>query len=122
MTTWTVQLTTLETRAAEHDQFATQLIGKVADPLKHLGTRYEELRKQHAEYASKLEKERDGFYGDLRKTKGKYDNVCQEVENRRKKIDSSFDHSKNKARHAFDQHQGEMNNAKVAGLHGDVTK
>lgn len=113
MTTWSVQLTTLESRAAEHDQFAGQLIANLADPLKNLAARYEELRKYHVEYAGKLEKERDSTYGDLRKMKGKYDSVCQEVENRRKKIDSSFDHGKQKARNAFEQQQLEMRNVKV---------
>jgi hypothetical protein len=113
MTTWGVQLTTLESRAAEHDQFAGQLIANLADPLKNLAARYEELRKYHVEYAGKLEKERDSTYGDLRKMKGKYDSVCQEVENRRKKIDSSFDHGKQKARNAFEQQQLEMRNVKV---------
>ncbi|OCL01181.1 FCH-domain-containing protein [Cenococcum geophilum 1.58] len=112
MTTWGVQLTTLESRAAEHDQFAGQLIANLADPLKNLAARYEELRKYHVEYAGKLEKERDSTYGDLRKMKGKYDNVCQEVENRRKKIDGSFDHGKQKARNAFEQQQLEMRNVK----------
>ncbi|OCK76162.1 FCH-domain-containing protein [Lepidopterella palustris CBS 459.81] len=112
MTTWGVQLNTLESRAAEHDQFAGQLISNLADPLKNLAARYEELRKYHSEYAVKLEKERDSTYGDLRKMKGKYDSVCQEVENRRKKIDSSFDHGKAKARNAFDQQQVEMRNIK----------
>lgn len=113
MTTWGVQLNTLESRAAEHDQFAAILVTNVADPLKGLAARYEELRKCHADYAVKLEKERDSTYGDLRKMKGKYDTVCQEVENRRKKIDSSFDHGKNKARNAFEQQQVEMRNVKV---------
>lgn len=112
MTTWTVQLTTLESRANEHDQFATQLISHVAEPLKHAQTRYEELRKSHAEYASKLEKERDSAYADLRKTKGKYDSVCQDVENKRKKMDSAFDMSKQKARSAYAQQEAEMRNVK----------
>ena len=113
MTTWGVQLTTLESRAAEHDQYSTQLISSLAEPLKHMSGRYEELRKLHADYAARLERERDGSYGDLRKMKGKYDNVCQEVENRRKKQDSAFDHGRTKARNAFDQQQVEMRNVKV---------
>lgn len=113
MTTWTVQLTTLETRAAEHERFSTQLISSLAGPLQNLQNRYEDLRKSHAEYSSKLEKERDGSYSDLKKTKGKYDGVCQEVENRRKKIDSSFDHGKTKAQGAYLQQQSDMRNTKV---------
>lgn len=113
MTTWGVQLTTLESRAAEHDQFANQLLYSLADPIKNLGTRYEDLRKHHADYAAKLERERDGSYSDLRKTKNKYDGVCQEVENRRKKIESSFDHSKAKAQGAYAQQQADMRNVKV---------
>nr|POF08158.1 protein bzz1 [Quercus suber] len=112
MTTWTVQITTLESRAAEHDRYATQMLSNVAEPVKHLANRYEDLRKQHVEYASKLEKERDGTYADLRKTKGKYDGVCQEVEHRRKKIESSYDHGKNKAQGAYQQQQSDMRNSK----------
>lgn len=113
MTTWAVQLTTLESRAAEHERFATDLVSHLAEPVKHLGTRCEELRKQHADYASKLEKERDSSYADLRKSKGRYDGTCAEVESRRKKVDSGFDHSKQKAQLAFQQQQGDMHNAKV---------
>lgn len=116
MTTWTVQLNTLEARATEHDVFASELIMNLAEPLKHLSNRCEELRKQHAEYATKLEKERDSSYADLKKTKGKYDSVCQEVENRRKKTESSFDSSRTKAQNAYQQQQADMYNAKVGGL------
>ncbi|KAK0267536.1 Protein BZZ1 [Friedmanniomyces endolithicus] len=112
MTTWTVQLTTLEQRAAEHERFSTQLINSLAQPLQNLAERYEGLRKQHAEYAAKLEKERDGAYGDLRKTKGKYDSVCQDVESRRKKIESSYDHGKIKAQGQYQQQQSDMRNMK----------
>lgn len=113
MTTWGVQLTTLESRASEHERFATALISQLADPLKHLATRSEDLRKHHADYAAKLERERDGQYADLKKTKGKYDTVCQEVENRRKKIESSYDHGKTKAKSAYEQQQSDMRNMKV---------
>lgn len=113
LTTWTTQLTTVEAYAAERDRFGSDLVFQIAEPLKQLATRFEDLRKSHAEYAAKLEKERDSSYGDLKKTKGKYDGVCQEVENRRKKIDSSFDHGKQKAQNAYQQQVLEMNNVKV---------
>lgn len=113
MTTWAVQLTTLEQRAAEHDRFATDLISHLAEPVKHLSARCEDLRKQHADYALKLEKERDSTYADLRKSKGRYDATCSEVESRRKKVDSGFDHGKQKAQLAFQQQQSDMHNAKV---------
>lgn len=112
MTTWTVQLTTLESRAAEHEKYGNQLINSLAEPLRNLAARYEDLRKQHAEYATKLEKERDGGYSDLKKTKSKYDSACQEVESRRKKTESSFDYGKTKAQTAYQQQQGEMRNVK----------
>lgn len=110
---WTAQLSTLESRAAEHDRYATELILQVADPLKNLAVRYEELRKSHAEYAAKLERERESSYSDLKKTKGRYDGACQEVENRRKKTESSFDHSKPKAQNAYQQQVADMHNVKV---------
>lgn len=86
---------------------------QIADPLKNIAARYEEIRKSHAEYAIKLEKERDISYSELRKTKGRYDGACQEVENRRKKIESSFDYGKQKAQTAYQQQVAEMRNVKV---------
>ena len=112
MTTWTTQLSTLEARAAEHDRYSAELQLQIADPLKTLAVRYEELRKSHAEYAARLERERDTSYGDLKKTKSRYDGACQEVENRRKKTESSFDHGKSKAQTAYQQQLVEMRNVK----------
>ena len=36
---------------------------QIADPLRTLGTRYEDLRKSHVDYAGKLEKEKEAAYG-----------------------------------------------------------
>lgn len=113
MTTWSVQLSTLESRAAEHDKYAADIIVGLAEPLKQLAARCEDLRKQHAEYAAKLEKERDNNYAELKKSKGKYDSTCQELENRRKKIESSYDSSKSKAQTQYQQQQSDMQNTKV---------
>jgi hypothetical protein len=114
LTTWATQLTTLESRASEHDKFGNLLISQVAEPLKYYGNRFEELRKRHVEYADKLAAERDSSYGDLRKVKTKYDTVCQEVEARRKKSESHYD--KAKAQSAYQQQIYEMNNAKNSYL------
>lgn len=113
LTTWTTQLSTVEATAAEHDRYSSELLLQVAEPLKALAAQYEELRKSHAEYAGKLERERDVSYGDLKKQKGRYDGACQEVENRRKKTESSFDHGKTKAYNAYQQQIVEMHNVKV---------
>ncbi|KAH9906775.1 FCH-domain-containing protein [Xylariomycetidae sp. FL2044] len=110
LTIWTTHLTTLESLADEHDKYANELVNKVADPLKFFAAKFEELRRRHAEYAAKLEAERDSSYADLRKTKTKYDAVCQEVESKRKKSESSFD--KAKAQSNYQQQLHEMNNAK----------
>ena len=118
LTTWGTQLTTLESRAAEHDDFAGKLITHVADPLRGIAARYDDVRRSHVEYAERLERERDAVYGDLRKMKGKYDATCQEVESRRKKTESSFDYSKAKAQNAYQQQILDMNNAKNTYLIG----
>ncbi|KAI5310590.1 hypothetical protein KEM55_004917 [Ascosphaera atra] len=110
LTTWTTQLQAIETEAQDRDKYASELISQVADPIKLHSMRFEELRRAHAEYAAKLEKERDASYSDLRKTKGRYDSICQEVESRRKKAESSSD--KSKAQAAFQQQIEEMNNMK----------
>lgn len=112
LTTWTTQLTTLESHAAEHDQFGNHLVSQIAEPIRMLALRYEDIRKRQVEYAEKLEKERDKTYSDLKKTKGKYDEACQEVENKRKKAESSFDFAKEKAQRSYAQQILEMNNVK----------
>jgi formin-binding protein 1 len=111
MATWSTQLNTLEQRAAEHDKFGQLLITNVADNIRGLATRYEELRKAHVDFAGKLDKERDSSYSDLRKMKGKYDTVCQEVENKRKRNDGG-----QKSQIAFQQQLSEMHNVKVLSI------
>jgi hypothetical protein len=113
LTTWTTQLNAVESHAAVRDKFGMELVSHVAEPLKQFGVRYEDLRKHHVEYFGKLEKERESTLNDLKKAKGKYDGVCQEVESRRKKAESSFDHSKAKAQSAYHQQLLEMSNVKV---------
>ncbi|KAI0885768.1 FCH-domain-containing protein [Annulohypoxylon maeteangense] len=110
LTIWTTHLTTLESLATEHENYANELVQKVAEPMKQYATKFEELRKRHVEYATKLEAERDSSYADLRKTKTKYDAVCQEVESKRKKTESSFD--KAKAQSHYQQQLQDMNNVK----------
>ncbi|OJJ33729.1 hypothetical protein ASPWEDRAFT_41590 [Aspergillus wentii DTO 134E9] len=112
LTTWTTQLTAVEAHASEREKFATDLLVQVAEPLKQSAAQYDELRKCHVEFHGKLEKERDASFSDLKKAKGKYDGACQEVEARRKKMESSFDHSKPKAQAAYQQQILEMNNVK----------
>lgn len=116
LTTWTTQLSTLEARANEHGKFAQDLISQVATPLEYNAKKLEELRKSHAEYQTRLVKERDSSYADLKKQKTRYDAVCQEVENRRKKTESSFD--KGKAQNTYNQQLMEMNNVKNTYLIG----
>ncbi|PHH66885.1 hypothetical protein CDD81_5237 [Ophiocordyceps australis] len=110
LNTWAAQLTTLESRAAEHDRFATSLVSDVAEPLKQIAVRFDELRKRHADHADRLAADRDASYADLRKVKAKYDATCQEVETRRKKTESHSD--KAKAQSAYQQQIFDMNNAK----------
>lgn len=110
--TWTTQLNTVESRAAEHERYGSELVTQLVDPLKAIAVKFEDLRKRHAEHANKLEADRDSSFNDLRKLKSKYDSCCQEVENKRKKAESSFDFSKLKAQNAYQQQVMEMHNAK----------
>ncbi|KAL4920661.1 hypothetical protein BDW62DRAFT_176009 [Aspergillus aurantiobrunneus] len=112
LTTWTTQLSAVESHAAERDKFATDLLVQVAEPMKQSASQYEELRKCHVDFHGKLEKEREASYSELKKMKGKYDGACQEVETKRKKMESAFDHSKTKAQTAYQQQILEMNNVK----------
>jgi hypothetical protein len=62
-----------------------------------------------------LERERDSSYADLKKMKGKYDSVCQEVENKRKKTDGG-----QKGQLGYQQQLSEMRNVKVRSHDGAV--
>jgi formin-binding protein 1 len=118
LTTWTTQLSTLEARANEHQRFGGDLISQVANPLAYTQQRLEDLRKSHSDYQTKLIKERDSSYAELKKHKTRYDSACQEVESKRKKTESSFDSSKGKAQNAYNQQLMEMNNVKNTYLIG----
>jgi hypothetical protein len=113
LTTWSTQLNSIEAYAGQRDRFGAELVSYIAEPLRQVAIKYDEIRKNHVEYHGKLEKERESAMGDLKKAKGKYDGVCQEVENRRKKVESSFDFSKTKAQTSYQQQLLEMNNVKV---------
>ena len=120
LTTWTTHLSTLEARAGEHERFSGDLINQVASPLEYVQKRCEDLRKSHVEYQTKLVKERDSSYADLKKLKGKYDSSCADVESRRKKNDSALDHGRSKAASAFNQQLMDMHNVKntyLIGIH-----
>lgn len=111
--TWRTQLVAVEKSAQDREEFAGELVKQVADPMRWRAMNFEELRKAHANYANTLEKERDDSYADLKKTKDKYDAVCQELENKRSKAQSAYDRGKDKAQMAFQQQMEEMNNMKV---------
>lgn len=120
MTTWTTILTTTESLSAEHDAFSVALTNQVADTLKQIGVRYDDFRQRYEKLVGKLETERDSVYSDLKKSKSAYDAECKNVEERRKKVDNSYDSSKLKAEKAFRAEQGEMYNAKVQNRHSGV--
>lgn len=113
MTTWTTILSNTEQLATEHDNLSSSLTLKVCNVLEAIRTRYEDFRVRHEGLAKKLVAQRDEVYGDLGKTKEKYDGACKLVEERRQKVDKSFDASKGKAQKAYIAEQSEMANVKV---------
>ncbi|KAI5786205.1 hypothetical protein FPQ18DRAFT_349328 [Pyronema domesticum] len=112
LTTWTTILNTTELLATEHDTLSNSLTTEVADTLKSLSTRYDDYRKRHESLAQKLLSERDGVYSDLNKCKSKYDSECKDVEEKRQKVDKSYDSSKTKAQKSYQNELVEMNNVK----------
>ncbi|TGZ85498.1 FCH-domain-containing protein [Ascodesmis nigricans] len=116
LTTWTTILTSTEQLASEHDSLSTSLSLQVCDVLKAIQARYDDFRIRHEKLAQKLVTQRDEMYGDLKKSKTEYDNVCKMVEEKRQKIDKSFDASRSKAEKAYRAEQLEMNNIKNSYL------
>lgn len=102
--------------AKEHDYYSSALTTQVADTLKSISTRYEDFRKRHEALNVKIVAERDGVYSDLKKTKSSYDSECKDVEEKRAKVDKSFDSGRAKAEKSYKAELTEMNNFKVSQL------
>lgn len=113
LTTWATIITTTESLAKEHDQYSAALTAQVADTLKSISTRYEDFRKRHESLNARFVAERDSVYSDLKKSKSGYDSECKEVEDKRAKVDKSFDSSKAKAEKSYRAELTEMSNIKV---------
>lgn len=99
--------------AKEHDQYSTALSAQVADTLKSIAARYDDFRKRHESLNAKILAERDGVYSDLKKTKASYDSECKGVEEKRARVDKSFDSGRAKAEKSYQAELTEMNNFKV---------
>ncbi|KAG0633344.1 hypothetical protein HOY80DRAFT_992138 [Tuber brumale] len=112
LTTWTTILSATEYVSREHDNFAACLSNNVCDSLKSIATRYEDYRKRHESFAAKLLAERDSVYSDLKKSKDSYDATCRVLEEKRAKIDKSYDAAKPKAEKSYQTQHIEMNNVK----------
>src|SRR4051794_11181295 len=112
MTTWTSLLTTTELLSQEHDKLGNDLNSRVSETLKVLALRYDTFRQQHEKFEKKLTAERDAQYSELKKAKAAYDVTCKELEEKRVKVEKSYDSSKAKAERGYNAQMAEMNNVK----------
>jgi len=116
LTTWTTILDDVENLSKEREMLANSFNAQVADPIRNLQVRCDELRKKHVDFADKLEEERDKVYKDLKETKKAYDARCETLESKRSKKERAYDVEKSKASSSYDKHLHEANNAKVPPL------
>jgi len=112
MTTWTTLLTSTELVAQEHDRLGMDINIRVAEATKVLGIRLDEFRKKHEALDLKITKERDAQYTDLKKAKVSYDSTCKDLEEKRVKVEKSYDSSRSKAERSYQTQMGEMHNIK----------
>ena len=89
------------------------LSNQVCDVLKPIAARYDDYRKRHESLSVKLLAERDSVYSDLKKSKAAYDAACREVEDKRARVDRSFEAGRAKAEKSYQAQLTEMNNVKV---------
>jgi formin-binding protein 1 len=116
LTTWTTILDDLENLSKEREMLANSFNAQVADPIRNLQVRCDDLRKKHVDFAEQLEEERDKVYKDLKECKKAYDARCETLENRRSKKERAYDGEKSKASSSYEKHLHEANNAKVHTL------
>lgn len=110
LVTWTGILNETENLARERDRLGADLDARVAGQCQAVSSVEEELRKRCSQQNDKLVEDRDRVYGDLKKTKKKYDDSCSTLESSRKRQASSHDSSKSEKH--YRQHMLDMNNAK----------
>ncbi|GAO52352.1 hypothetical protein G7K_6430-t1 [Saitoella complicata NRRL Y-17804] len=110
MTTWTNILGEVENLARERGRLSEELSLQIAEGLKGVQLKSEDMRKKHVTFAEKLLEDRDKIYSDLKKAKAKYDECCQSVESARRKQETATDSAK--AQKHFHQYSLDMNNAK----------
>ncbi|KAG5519677.1 hypothetical protein PMAC_001833 [Pneumocystis sp. 'macacae'] len=112
VTTWESILNSTENLAKERQIFSEEILIQVADNLKALAAKTDDLRKKHVIFSEKLLEDREKIYLELKKSKSKYDEHCYLVENSRQKHEKSCDENKAKAKKAYHQNILDMNNAK----------
>lgn len=112
VTTWENILNHTESLAKERQQFSEELQIQVADKLKALAVKSDDLRKKHVFFSEKLLEDREKVYMELKKMKLKYDEHCHLVENSRQKHEKSCQENKTKMKKIYNQNILDMNNAK----------
>ncbi|KAG5439786.1 hypothetical protein PCANB_000068 [Pneumocystis canis] len=112
VTTWEYILNHTEDLAKERQIFSEELQTQVADNLRALAIKTDDLRKKHVVFSEKLLEDREKVYLELKKSKLKYDEHCYLVENSRQKHEKSCEENKAKAKKIYHQNILDMNNAK----------
>ncbi|KAF9583613.1 hypothetical protein BGW38_009039 [Lunasporangiospora selenospora] len=118
---WSAILNDTEALCKDRFAFSEALITKVYDPLKVLGTKKDDARKRHIQFAQRLLAERDKSSLELDKAKQRYDTSCEEVESSKQKQERAYDErNQEKLKKSYYQDILDMNNNKnsyVLALH-----
>ncbi|KAH6570670.1 hypothetical protein BASA50_002805 [Batrachochytrium salamandrivorans] len=110
---WGLILQETTQSAKRHASLADSLLNGVAEQLKGLGFRRDECRKKHLAYAQRLRLEREKMEAELEKTRSRYFEACDLVDNSKLKNERGSDEkSKEKFKRVWHQEILDMNNAK----------
>ncbi|KAL9938707.1 hypothetical protein V8E36_002426 [Tilletia maclaganii] len=103
-------------RIAQHHNQAADSLTTLSTELSTSSRRKEENRKRQSAYATQLIAERDEVYASRAKAKGKYDELCAEVESARQKREKAAadDRHADRAAKQFEQAEVDMSNGKNA--------
>ncbi|KAJ7021586.1 hypothetical protein C8F04DRAFT_1140261 [Mycena alexandri] len=106
-------ISSMANTAQDHVNLADALNNQVADVLKGVERKNEELKKKEMVFFQRLLTERDRAYGDRLKAKQKYDDECSEVESaRQKQVRAADDRHADRAAKQAEQQRTDMLNSK----------
>ncbi|CAG8766785.1 16272_t:CDS:2, partial [Acaulospora morrowiae] len=110
---WTALLVETENLAKERNKFSESILTGVAEQVKTVASKKEEIRKKHMLFYQQLTSDKEKIYSEMQKAKSRYDESCVEAQSSHQKQERAPDEKLlDKLRKQASDSNIEMNNNK----------